>query len=81
MRKYRDANIRSNWYYSIFFPVVEILFSICIGLLVWYGCKRILSDQQLAGLSAHHKGVTPGTVLEFISFVEFCCFQAYPSTG
>ncbi|MGZ3755305.1 MAG: ABC transporter ATP-binding protein [Mucilaginibacter sp.] len=64
--KYRDANIRSNWYYSIFFPVVEILFAICIGLLVWYGCKRILTDQQLAGLSASGKGVTPGTILEFI---------------
>ncbi len=35
--KYRDANIRSNWYYSIFFPVVEILFAVCVGLLVWYG--------------------------------------------
>ena len=45
--KYRDANIRSNWYYSIFFPVVEILFAVCIGLLVWYGCKRILSDEQI----------------------------------
>jgi ATP-binding cassette subfamily B multidrug efflux pump len=64
--KYRDANIRSNWYYSIFFPVVEILFAICIGLLVWYGCKRILTDQQLTGLSASGRGVTPGTILEFI---------------
>jgi ATP-binding cassette subfamily B multidrug efflux pump len=34
-KKYRDANIRSNWYYSIFFPVVEILFAICMALLVW----------------------------------------------
>src|ERR1700761_4708540 len=59
--KYRDANIRSNLYYSIFFPVVEILFAICIALLVWYGCKRILTDQQLAGLSASPKGITPGT--------------------
>ena len=64
--KYRDANIRSNWYYSIFFPVVEILFAVCMGLLVWYGCKRILTDQQLAGLSASGSGVTPGTILEFI---------------
>ena len=64
--KYRDANIRSNWYYSIFFPVVEILFAICIGLLVWYGCKRILTDQQMTGLSASGRGVTPGTILEFI---------------
>jgi len=64
--KYRDANIRSNWYYSIFFPVVEILFAICIGLLVWYGCKRILTDQQLKWLSPNNKGITPGVVTGFI---------------
>jgi ATP-binding cassette, subfamily B, multidrug efflux pump len=64
--KYRDANIQSNWYYSIFFPVVEILFAVCIGLLVWYGCKRILNDEQLASLSASHHPVTPGVILEYI---------------
>jgi ATP-binding cassette subfamily B protein len=64
--KYRDANIRSNWYYSIFFPVVEILFAVCIGLLVWYGCKRILNDDQLASLSASGHPVTPGMILAFI---------------
>jgi len=64
--KYRDANIRSNWYYSIFFPVVEILFAVCIGLLVWYGCKRILSDQQLSALSSSPKGITPGVITGFI---------------
>lgn len=68
--KHRDAHIRSNWYYSIFFPVVEILFAICIGLLVWYGCKRILTDQQLAKLSASDKGITPGTILEFIIYLN-----------
>lgn len=64
--KYRDANIRSNWYYSIFFPVVEILFAICMGLLVWYGCKRILSDEQIVQLSASKKGITPGVITGFI---------------
>ncbi|WP_184544815.1 ABC transporter ATP-binding protein [Mucilaginibacter sp. FT3.2] len=64
--KYRDANIRSNWYYSIFSPVVEILFAISMGLLVWYGCKRMLSDSQLAGLSASKKGITPGLITGFI---------------
>jgi ATP-binding cassette, subfamily B, multidrug efflux pump len=68
--KHRDAHIRSNWYYSIFFPVVEVLFAICIGLLVWYGCKRILTDQQLASLSASDKGITPGTILEFIVYLN-----------
>ena len=69
-KKYRDANIRSNWYYSIFFPVVEILFALCIGLLVWYGCKRILTDQQLASLSASGKIVSPGTILAFIVYLN-----------
>ena len=69
-RKYRDANIRSNWYYSIFFPVVEILFAMCLGLLVWYGCKRILSDGQLASLSASKHGITPGLIVAFISLLN-----------
>jgi len=65
-RKYRDANIRSNWYYSIFFPVVEILFAVCIALLVWYGCKRILTDGQLASIATTGHPVTPGMILSFI---------------
>src|ERR1700753_1727415 len=66
--KYRDANIRSNWYYSIFFPVVEVLFAVCIGLLVWYGCKRILNDEQLRTISVH--AITPGVILEFILYLN-----------
>lgn len=69
-QKYRDANIRSNWYYSIFFPVVEILFAICMALLVWYGCKRILTDQQLNMLSADAKGVTIGKITAFIALLN-----------
>jgi ATP-binding cassette subfamily B multidrug efflux pump len=69
-KKYRNANIQSNLYYSIFFPVVEILFAVCIGLLVWYGCKRVLNDQQLAMLSAHHKPVTLGLITAFIALLN-----------
>jgi ATP-binding cassette subfamily B protein len=65
-KKYRDANIRSNLYYSIFFPVVEILFAVCIAILVWYGCKRILTDSQLNALATPRGRVTPGVILEFI---------------
>lgn len=39
--KHRDANVRSVLYYSIFFPVVEILVSISLGLLVWFAGVRI----------------------------------------
>lgn len=69
-RKHRDAHIRSNWYYSIFFPVVELVSAISLGLLVWYGSVRILSDQQLASLSAREGGVTAGLVLSFITLTS-----------
>ncbi|TZF86399.1 ABC transporter ATP-binding protein (plasmid) [Pedobacter sp. BS3] len=67
---HRDAHIRSNWYYSIFFPVVEIISAMSLGLLVWYGSKRILSDHELAALSASSGGVTPGLIVSFIAFIN-----------
>jgi len=69
-KKYRDANIRSNWYYSIFFPVVEILFAICMGLLVWYGAKRVLSDGQLKWLGTGKQPVTAGTIVAYIGMLN-----------
>ncbi|MXV15885.1 ABC transporter ATP-binding protein [Hufsiella ginkgonis] len=69
-QKHRDAHIRSNWYYSIFFPVVELISALSMGLLVWYGSGRILSDQQLAELSVSAKGVTPGLVISFIALTN-----------
>lgn len=59
--RYRDANIRSNWYYSIFFPVVEIISAMSLGLLVWYGAKSILAKPLT---------VTPGTIAEFILYIS-----------
>lgn len=39
--KHRKANIRSIWYYSVFFPVVEILSALAIALLIWFiGAKN-----------------------------------------
>lgn len=60
-KRYRDANIRSNWYYSIFFPVVEVISAMSLGLLVWYGAKSILAKPL---------DVTPGTIAEFILYIS-----------
>lgn len=38
--QHRTANIRSIFYYSVFFPVVEILSSIAIALIIWYAGVR-----------------------------------------
>ncbi|HKG06297.1 MAG TPA: ABC transporter ATP-binding protein [Pedobacter sp.] len=59
--RYRDANIRSNWYYSIFFPVVEIISAMSLGLLVWFGAKSILANPLV---------ITPGTIAEFILYIS-----------
>ncbi|MEJ6982115.1 ABC transporter ATP-binding protein [Pedobacter sp. P351] len=57
--KHRDANIRSNWYYSIFFPVVEIISALSMGLLVWYGSKLIIQHD-----------ISPGVVVSFIMYIN-----------
>lgn len=69
-QKYRDANIRSNYYYSIFFPVVEIFSALSLGLLVWYGSKRILSDQEIVLLTSGKDGITPGLIFSFIFLIN-----------
>jgi len=59
--RYRDANIRSNWYYSIFFPVVELISALSLGLLIWYGAKSIMAKPM---------DVQPGTITSFILFIN-----------
>src|SRR5690606_34644342 len=58
-KEHRDAHIRANWYFSIFFPVLEIIVAIAIGLLVWYGSKQILADV-----------ISPGVVVAFIMYIN-----------
>lgn len=45
--KHRDANIKAIMAYSIFFPVVEILSSMSLALLVWWGGNGVL-DQSFS---------------------------------
>lgn len=50
---HRDANIRSIFYYAIFFPAVELLSSIAIALIVWYGGGEVIrSNVQIGDLFA-----------------------------
>jgi len=56
---HRDANIRSNWYYSIFFPAVEIILAVATGLLVWNGANEVISHFT-----------TLGTLLAFIMYLN-----------
>jgi len=57
--KHRDANIRANWYFSIFFPVLEIIIAVSTGLLVWYGSKQVLGNS-----------ISPGVVVAFLMYIN-----------
>ena len=57
-RAHRDANIRSIWAFSIFFPIVEMLSATSVALLLWLGVDGVASGQM-----------TLGVVLQFILYV------------
>lgn len=45
-RQHRDANIKAIFAYSVFFPVVEIVLALSIGLVVWWTSKEALHLQE-----------------------------------
>ena len=55
-RDHRNANIRAIFAYSVFFPVVEIVLALSIGLVVWW----------TAGEAIGLKESQQGTVISFI---------------
>jgi ATP-binding cassette subfamily B multidrug efflux pump len=58
--KHKQAYIKTIWYFSIFFPIAEILSSIGIGLIVWFGSKQVV-DGAVPG---------PGTVMAFVQMAQ-----------
>ena len=57
--RHRDAHIKSVWYYSIFFPVVELMSATSIGILVWYGSKEVMQE-----------AVSLGVIVSFIMYLN-----------
>lgn len=49
-REHRSAHIRSVLYYSVYFPVAEIIQAIGIGLVVWYGAVGVLGLELQIGV-------------------------------
>ena len=58
--KHKKANIKTIWYFSIFFPIAEILSSIGIGLIVWFGGGQVIQDT----------GISIGMIMGFIQFAQ-----------
>lgn len=58
-KEHQDANIKAIFAYSVFFPVVEIILAMSMGLLVWWGAHRMLDYS-----------VTPGVVIAFVMYLN-----------
>lgn len=48
-RDYTSANLKSIMAYAIFFPVVDIISALSLGLMVWYGARGVLSEEVTIG--------------------------------
>lgn len=60
--EHRQSNLRSVLYYSIYFPVAEIIAAAGIGLLVWYGAQSIIHTEVT--------GMTIGKLVAFIMLLQ-----------
>jgi ATP-binding cassette subfamily B multidrug efflux pump len=60
--EHKQSNLRSVLYYSIYYPVAEIIAAAGIGLLVWYGAKGIIHYEET--------GVTIGKLIAFIMYIQ-----------
>ena len=45
-KEHRNANIKAIFAYSVFFPVVELVMALSIGLLVWWAAKDVVNPEQ-----------------------------------
>lgn len=50
--EHRNANIKAIFAYSIFFPIVELVSALSIGLLVWWAAKDSLNMEDAAAARA-----------------------------
>ncbi len=55
---HRDANIRTVFYFSIYYPLIEVLSSAAAGLVIWYSVIRLLKAD-----------LTIGVVISFVQYI------------
>ena len=58
-RDHQDTYIRTIRYYALFFPAVEVISALAVGLIVWYGGGQVVQDL-----------LTLGTLIAFIQYVQ-----------
>lgn len=57
--EHRRANLKSVMYYSVYYPVSEVIQAIAIGLIVWFGAGQVIGEE-----------VTLGVLIAFIMYIQ-----------
>ncbi|GAC1401255.1 MAG: ABC transporter ATP-binding protein [Pyrinomonadaceae bacterium] len=57
---HRQANIETIFYYSVFFPLVNLIGALGVALIVWYGGYRVMTTKTL----------TLGALVAFIQYSQ-----------
>ncbi|MTI31668.1 ABC transporter ATP-binding protein [Xanthovirga aplysinae] len=57
--EHKRANVKSVKYYSIYFPVAEVIQATGIGLLIWFGAGQAMNEQ-----------ITLGVMISFIMYIQ-----------
>jgi ATP-binding cassette subfamily B protein len=61
-REHKDANVRAIFAYSVFFPIVEIILAVSLGLLVWWVAMHAVRNPLEEGMV--------GKITAFILFLN-----------
>lgn len=79
-KSYTDAQVRSVFYYAVFFPIVDFLSMLALALILWYGGKAVLEALPNVGLVEMVRGwftpttasapVTLGLLYQFMQYTE-----------
>ncbi|MEM9857571.1 MAG: ABC transporter ATP-binding protein [Bacteroidota bacterium] len=61
-QEHRRANLKSVLYYSVYFPVAEVISAAGIGLLIWYGGRGVFNQIDT--------DITLGMLIAFIMYIQ-----------
>jgi len=42
--RYLDANLESTWYFSLYFPLMEMFSAAAIALVIWFGGEQVMGN-------------------------------------
>jgi ATP-binding cassette subfamily B multidrug efflux pump len=61
-KEHRHAHLKSVLYYSVYYPVAEVIAAGGIGLLVWYGARGVVGLEE--------SKITLGKLIAFIMYIQ-----------